>query len=582
LARILLIDDDVDFSPLLAEALGAHGHDVRWLDQPEAGLDLLSGRPADFDLVLLDQFMPRMRGLEFVEELRRRRVNLPVLLFTCRGTADVAIGAARLGVFRYLPKPDGLDEGLPDLLRIVGEAAGLPQAEPPEPEAAGADGLLGNSPAMHAVYERVGLAATQDGPVLLTGETGVGKAEAARAVHRHSGRRGPLLRVNCLAYDAERLEDELFGCEAAGRPGVFEQADGGAVLLAHFHALGRAAQARQGRLIEEGVTQRNGPGAPPRAVHVRLFACSGPDLPAAAAAGRLDPALYFLLNRTVIAVPPLRARGEDMQLLADHFLRRSAAAVGRPARTFRAGARERLRRHPWPGNVREVQGVVGQAVLSCRGAEVGPDDLLLGPPVALPRPGAEDPAAGRPDVSASARSLPPSRERAYRLYLWAVEQDPQLAGRGDAEVFRRLRRDPRVEGEGLPDSCDTFRRYLREARAFYDDSRHTARSGRPHGRSVVAFDRLWYTVRLMVSACAGGRGSRRARGAARQKPRPPEPLARSGRRHSSSWALPRAPGPHSGLTLPASHLRHSASSSLTRSGSFAARSLASPTSRARL
>jgi DNA-binding NtrC family response regulator len=311
----------------------------------------------------------------------------------------------------------------------------------------------------------------------------------ARALFQHSDRAGrPLLKINCSAFSPERLEDELFGYEAgaypeAGRPlaGLFEQADGGAVLLDHFTHLGRTAQAGLLRLIGEGVVQRGGRGARPLAVDVRVLASTSESLPALLAAGRLDPELYFRLARTSIHLPPLRERGGDLELLADHFLRRSAAALRRPAGSWHRLALERLRGHAWPGNVRELQGVVHQAVLTCRRPEIGPADIHFDLQTCAAPAAPADVIA----VEDSERRLPPSREKAYQLYRWALEQDPGLADGTDADAFEWLQRDLRVEGEGLPRCCKTFERYLREARAHYDDHKNFTRTGRGLGRSVV-------------------------------------------------------------------------------------------------
>ena len=482
MARMLLIDDDTEFSPELARSLAEHGHQVRWLECAEEGLALLAGEPAGFDVLLLDQCMPRMHGLELLAELQRRAIGLPVLLFTSQGTADVAIRASKLGAFRYLPKPADLEPAsLVPLLRLAEEAVGqVPVGPKPED-----DSLLGQSEAMRALYEQIGLAAGHDEPVLILGEAGTGKETVARTVHRYGERGGPLVRVNCLAFDDERLEDELFGHEAGAypeagpRPGAFEEADGGAVLLDRFHLLGLPAQARIARLIREGVVQRDGRGALPREARVRVLACSGEDVRAALAARRIDPELYHLLERTTITVPPLRERGADVLLLADHFLRRAAVSSRRPARSLTSPARERLMAHDWPGNLPELQGVVRRAVQTCRRAEVGSSDLMIEPSV-----------RDESDAVGAGATLPPSREVAYRLFLWAVEREPALAGRTDADVFRWLRNDPRGEGDGLPASCETFRRYLREARAHHGTRKNTPRAGRALGRSIVRADQV--------------------------------------------------------------------------------------------
>jgi two-component system NtrC family response regulator len=480
--RILFVDDDTDFSPLLSAALEGHGHQVRHLPGAEEALELLSRQPPpDLEVVLLDQLMPRMDGLEFLGELRRRGIRLPVLLFTGWDAADVAIRASRLGAFRYLPKPGDLEPAsLAPLLREIGVAAQLARraagagARPVRDE----DVLLGKSEPMRAVHWRIGGAAGHDRPVLLVGEVGTGKGRAAQAVHRYSARADrPLLHVNCLAFaDEAGLDDRLFGCEP-GRPGVFEQADGGAVLLDHFHRLGVPAQARLAELIRDRVVYRTGRGTAPRPVQARVLACSSEDLPAALAEGRLYWELYSLLEATTITLPPLRERGDDVLLLAEHFVRQLAAPLGRPAQALDAQARQCLLAHRWPGNVRELQGVIGRAVQSCRGAEIIPDDLGLD----LSAPGRRPSQGGPPGAG---RGLPLSRERAYRAYLDALRREPALAGGADAVVFRWLKCDP-DGSEGLPASCETFQRYLRQARAFYDDRRNTPRAGRQLGRSVV-------------------------------------------------------------------------------------------------
>lgn len=487
MARILFIDDDVEFSPLLAEALEDHGHEVRWLEGAEEGLELL-GRPTPpgCDVVLLDQYMPRMDGLEFLEEMRRREARLPVLLFTGWDASDVAIRASKLGAFRYLPKPDDLGpSALEALLREISEAAEsarsvpAPRGERPARPGHDEDVLLGRSEAMRAVHSQIGLAADHDEPVLIVGEVGTGKERAAQAVHRYSARADrPLLHVNCLAFaDEAGLDDRLFGYEPGAlpdgrpRPGVFEQADGGAVLLDNFHRLSLPAQARVAEVVRDRVVYRMGRGAGPRPVQARLLACSSADLPAALAEGRPYWELYSLLEGTTIALPPLREREGDVLLLADHFLAQSATALRRPVRGLHPLARERLLAYPWPGNVRELQGVIRRAVRTCRGTEVGADDLKL------------EAAPVAPAEAPEERKLPLSRERAYRAYLDAIRRDPALNDGPDGEVFRWLKEAD--EEDGLPASCETFQRYLREARAHYDTPRNTPRAGRATGRSIV-------------------------------------------------------------------------------------------------
>jgi hypothetical protein len=224
-----------------------------------------------------------------------------VRLFTGWDAAAVAIRASRLGAFRYLPKPGDLrPTALAPLRRAIDVAAGLARrpAGDDAPPVRDEDELQGKGEPMRAVHWRIGEAAGHDRPVLLAGEVGTGKGRAARAMHRYSARADrPLLHVNCLAFaDDTGLDDRLFGCEP-GRPGVFEQADGGAVSLDHFHHLSMPSQARLAELIRDRIVYRNGRGASPHPVQARLLACSSEDLPAALGQGRLYWELYSLLVR---------------------------------------------------------------------------------------------------------------------------------------------------------------------------------------------------------------------------------------------------------------------------------------------
>ncbi len=485
MARILLIDDDDDFSPRLMRALEGHGHAVRWVEGAEQGLELLPpDQAADFDAILLDNCMPGgMNGLECLERLRARAVHLPVILFSGCGGADVAIDASRLGAFRYLPKPNDLGRSLRRLLSLLADAEQVARLSDQPVHLVGearpgAEVLLGECERMCEVYSQAGIAARPEArhdPVLLLGESGTGKDLVARYLFQASDRAGrPLLKINCSAFTPDGLEDELFGCDSAA--GLFEQADGGAVLLDHFTALGPSAQERLLRLLQDRVVQR--PGGRPRAIDVRVLASTSPKaLAAARGDGLLGDRLYFRLHVFPIHLPLLRERDEDVLLLADHFRSRFALELQRRhVRSFHEQALQRLRRHDWPGNVRELQHVVRQAVLACGRGEIGPEDVRIERP-ALPGAPAEE-----------ARPLSRSRQNAWGWYQWARQQNPALAGATDAEVFAWLR--PRVEERDLPDNVEAFSRYLRAARAHYGEHKNLPRAGREHGRSVCRVEEV--------------------------------------------------------------------------------------------
>jgi len=270
-ARILLIDDDQDTTDFLCHDLKEAGHAVSCLDGAANGLEMLAR--GDFDLVLLDNQMPRISGIEFLGELRRRGQSVPVILMTGHGTPDTAIQARKLGARAYFVKPVGcpLFERLEPLVnemlrtsRLMKERVHLPSAPAPPPGPATT--LLGDSRAMQKVYERVGQVAESNVNVLVLGETGTGKELIARAVYQYSQRSDkPFVAVNCAAIPEQLLESELFGHEKGAFTGAdrrhigkFEQADGGTILLDEIGDMSLATQAKILRVLQEGEVVRLG------------------------------------------------------------------------------------------------------------------------------------------------------------------------------------------------------------------------------------------------------------------------------------------------------------------------------------
>jgi DNA-binding NtrC family response regulator len=387
-ARILLIDDDGDFAERLREELRGGGHEVTWCEAAEGGLALLtSGEP--FDLVLLDNRMPGMSGIEFLAELRRRGERVPVILMTNFATPESAIQSRKLGARVYFIKPldwgellASLEARVTEMLRtsrLMKERVVLPTDGAPPPDSATA--LLGNSPEMQKVYERVGQVAESNASVLILGETGTGKELIARAIFQYSRRSDrPFIAFNSAALAEQLVESQLFGHEkgaftssVARHIGKFEQADGGTILLDEIGDMSLGTQAKILRVLQEGELVRLG-GTEVIKVDVRVVACTHYDLEAAIRRKEFRDDLYYRLNTITLRLPALRERGEDLVLLAGHFLAREAA-LGRPGLTFHSGALEKLRRYRWPGNVRQLQGAIKQAALICDGVQVRPEDL---------------------------------------------------------------------------------------------------------------------------------------------------------------------------------------------------------------
>jgi DNA-binding NtrC family response regulator len=413
-ARILLIDDDDDLSHFLHDALEERGHRVECLERAEQGPGLLAG--GAFDLVLLDNRMPGMSGIEFLDALRQRGIVVPVILMTGYATTDTAIQAMNLGAHDYVIKPDDLQSLLTELERPLAEALALGQpggevrlpTAPLRAPAAPLDGpmLVGKSRPMVEVYKLIGRFAGSNDAVLIHGETGTGKELVARALHTNSPRKNrPFVALNCTALNETLLDDELFGHEPGAftgadklRKGKLEHANGGTLFLDEMGDMPLPLQAKLLRVLEYQEVSRIGSNDVHR-VDVRLLSATHQDLEAAIVEGTFRRDLFHRLNRVTIRLPPLRERLADLPELAAYFLARAAASAGRPPPSLAESALERLRAYRWPGNVRELQNVLCRAFGVCRGAEVLPAHLDLASDAA----GAA--AAGPADAAAAAAAL---------------------------------------------------------------------------------------------------------------------------------------------------------------------------------
>src|SRR5437868_6180828 len=315
-------------------------------------------------------------------------------------TADAAIEAMKQGAFDYLFKPLDLQQ----LRRVVGEALAVarrmrepavPAETLPEEDSGGA--IVGSCPAMREVYKAVGRVAAQDVPVLITGESGTGKELVARAVYQHGPRaKAPFLALNCAAIPETLLESELFGHEKGAftgadrrRIGKFEQCNGGTLFLDEVGDMPPALQAKVLRLLQEQAFERVGGNETVR-TDVRLIAATHRDLRAWSAEGKFRPDLYYRLSVFTVHLPPLRERGDDLPLLARHYLRRFSRDLGRDVQEFAPEALEHLRGYAWPGNIRGLPSVLKQALLQASGTTLlpaflpelpgGPSESGPGPP----------------------------------------------------------------------------------------------------------------------------------------------------------------------------------------------------------
>ena len=388
MVKILLIDDDADLSHFLREEFVSRGYEVECLDRGERGPELLAQN--EFDLVLLDNKMPGLSGIEFLAAMQQRGI-VPVILMTGFATTDTAIQAMNLGAFDYVIKPMEFGELFRELEPLIHEALEIarPVKEvllPVEisPDLSPGPMLVGKSRVMVEVYKLIGRFAKSDDSVMILGETGTGKELVARAIHTNSPRKNkPFVALNCTALNETLLDDELFGHEPGAftgaaklRKGEFEHASGGTLFLDEIGDMPLNLQAKLLRLLEHQEVCRIG-GNEIIKVDVRLLSATHRDLEAAIKDGTFRRDLFHRLNRVTVRLPSLRERLADLPELADYFLGRAAEATGREAPTLADSAMEKLRAFPWPGNIRELQNTLHRACGVCRGPQILPAHLDL-------------------------------------------------------------------------------------------------------------------------------------------------------------------------------------------------------------
>ncbi len=376
MANVLLVDRDP--SPIAEQvriAFKASPHRIEVARTGAEGLARVAASPPD--IVLLDYHLPDRPGLEVFDAIRAKDARIPVVFVTLSTKADTAIEAMKRGAFDYLFKP----LSSPQLTRVVGaalEAARVMRELPnyidtPLDEYVPGE-LVGACPAMREVYKSIGRVAAQDVPVLITGESGTGKELVARAIHQHSERhRAPFLALNCAAIPEQLLESELFGHEKGAftgadrrRVGRFEQCNGGTLFLDEIGDMPVSLQAKMLRILQEQTFHRLG-GEETIRTNVRIISATHRDLKALSAQEKFRVDLYYRLGVFNIHLPPLRERREDLPLLVKHFLRRLVKELNRDVRDASPEALAHLQNYSWPGNLRELQSVLKQALLRATG-----------------------------------------------------------------------------------------------------------------------------------------------------------------------------------------------------------------------
>lgn len=379
LKRILAVDDEPHMRRLLEISLRQAGYESVVAENGREALNIL--RNNNVDLVVSDLHMPVMDGIKLLEAMRKDNIETPVIIVTAQGEIASAVQAMKLGASDYILRPFDLET----LEIAIGRALSLTRLKienqflRDEAEQIGKS-LIGESPAIQQVHLAISQVAAEKATVLLAGETGTGKELVARAIHQQSPRKSALfVAVNCAAIPSEMLESELFGHERGAftgavkeRIGKFELADGGTLFLDEVTEMPIALQAKLLRALQEGVIERLGSNRP-LSVNIRVVAATNRDPIQAIKDGKLREDLYYRLNVFRIDLPPLRDRLTDINLLANHFLKKRNINID-------ASAMHKLQGYRWPGNVRELENVLERAAIVCGGQTIStqhlPADML--------------------------------------------------------------------------------------------------------------------------------------------------------------------------------------------------------------
>jgi two-component system response regulator AtoC len=381
--RVLVVDDDRDLCRLVAAGLAQKGFEVTWRTSAAEALEVVES--TDLDAVVTDLDMAGTNGLELCERIVANRPDIPVTVLTAFGSLDTAIAAIRAGAYDFITKPPQLDVLVHAVARAVRHRAlgdEVKRLRSAAEEPWGSGDLLAGSPSMQRVIEVLQRVVDADASVLIEGESGTGKELVARALHRR-GRRsgGPFVAVNCAAVPEALLESELFGHvrgaftdARAARPGLFVQASGGTLFLDEIGELPLSLQPKLLRALQERAVRPVGADLEVP-FDARIIAATNRNLESAVEEGRFRQDLYFRIDVIRVDIPPLRERGNDVLLLAQHFIDRCARKVGKAVVGLSPAVAKRLLDYPWPGNVRELQNCIERAVTLARYERLAVDDL---------------------------------------------------------------------------------------------------------------------------------------------------------------------------------------------------------------
>jgi DNA-binding NtrC family response regulator len=384
-ATILVIEDEEKQRRVVGLHLAAADYDVKGAGTAEEGWKLAG----EVDLILTDLKLPGMDGLELLERLKAQNSHTPVIVMSAFSTVENAVEAMKRGAVDFLPKPFSLDH-LSVVVEKALEVRKLRDENRELREALGQryqfENIIGSSPAMQEIFATIMRVAPTRATVLLAGESGVGKDMIARAIHQHSPRKDrPFVKINCTAIPENLMESELFGYEKGAftganisKPGKFEQANTGTVMLDEIGDVPASVQVKLLRILQEREFERLGSNKTQQ-TDVRVIAATNVDLRAALEQGTFREDLYYRLNVVPMNIPPLRERKDDIPYLVEHFAKKFNGEISE-------GALERLMSYHWPGNVRELENVIERSILLAKGPMVEADDVKIESGIGRARP----------------------------------------------------------------------------------------------------------------------------------------------------------------------------------------------------
>ena len=379
-AKILIVDDETGIRESLGALLRDEGYEIETLPSGEECLARL--KRDEFELVLLDVWLPKMDGIETLERLQAQDDPPIVVMISGHGNVEAAVRATKLGAFDFIEKPLSLEKvvlvvrNALDYVRLEDENRRL-RAELEERHQ-----ILGGSVPMKALRQQIALTAPTTGRVLIYGESGTGKELVARALHEHSTRSSmPFVEVNCAAIPEELIESEMFGHRKGSftgasedKVGKFQKADGGTLFLDEIGDMSLKTQSKVLRVLEEQRVEPLGSNQPVT-VDVRVLAATNKKLEEEIGRNAFREDLFYRLNVIPFYVPALRERTEDIPVLAAHFLKEFCEAYGKKPKEFTPTASEVLLAYPWPGNVRELRNLVERLVIMCPSPRIEPHHL---------------------------------------------------------------------------------------------------------------------------------------------------------------------------------------------------------------